>query len=290
MRCDECGSRETSFDERLGERVCDDCGLVIVIEQFEETVRGYTVGDFGNARTGDKGHLGSFTDKRISTVRTGAGHHMTRGVSDTERAIMKGIQLTNMVFGSLGFPSVLKERTEQIYRECFRKRVFGQYGMEVRATAIAYYVMKENRTPVPLSLVCQEYDVSRKAVNRLIRRITKHYGNKTVNQNTTDFEVKRLAQLVCEDPTFSSLCCETLVHFEKVLEALTISKSKSFVASIVYMTSIMYDYKITGKAIEDFAFVSRASMIQEVKRLIKPFGFKLPREIKGKTLNDFEMI
>ena len=61
-------------------------------------------------------------------------------------------------------------------------------------------------------------------------------------------------------------------------------------ASIVYMTSIMYDYKITGKAIEDFAFVSRASMIQEVKRLIKPFGFKLPREIKGKTLNDFEMI
>ena len=38
---------------------------------------------------------------------------MTRGVSDTERAIMKGIQLTNMVFGSLGFPSVLdlKNRT-----------------------------------------------------------------------------------------------------------------------------------------------------------------------------------
>ena len=64
MRCDECGSRETSFDERLGERICDDCGLVIVVEQFEETVRGYTVGDFGNARTGDKGHLGSFTDKK----------------------------------------------------------------------------------------------------------------------------------------------------------------------------------------------------------------------------------
>ena len=39
MRCDECGSRQTSFDERLGERVCDDCGLVIVVEQFEETVQ-----------------------------------------------------------------------------------------------------------------------------------------------------------------------------------------------------------------------------------------------------------
>ena len=37
MICDECGCSENAFDETLGERVCVQCGLVLVQELFEET-------------------------------------------------------------------------------------------------------------------------------------------------------------------------------------------------------------------------------------------------------------
>ena len=36
--CVECSCTSSTFDERLGEVVCDDCGLVQVVRPFEETV------------------------------------------------------------------------------------------------------------------------------------------------------------------------------------------------------------------------------------------------------------
>ena len=39
MSCKECGSIETKFDDILGELCCSSCGLVIITEMFEETVR-----------------------------------------------------------------------------------------------------------------------------------------------------------------------------------------------------------------------------------------------------------
>ena len=34
MKCDECNSTDNYFDERMGERICSDCGLVLVTESF----------------------------------------------------------------------------------------------------------------------------------------------------------------------------------------------------------------------------------------------------------------
>ena len=60
MKCDECGSRDSSFDERMGERICNECGLVMVQEVFEETVR---VTD--NTSKDNWGNLGSDTNVNV---------------------------------------------------------------------------------------------------------------------------------------------------------------------------------------------------------------------------------
>ena len=39
MKCSECGCLVFNYNERLGETECSDCGLVVVTELFEETVR-----------------------------------------------------------------------------------------------------------------------------------------------------------------------------------------------------------------------------------------------------------
>ena len=38
MICNECGCTEYEYDENMGEKICKDCGLVLVTEMFEETV------------------------------------------------------------------------------------------------------------------------------------------------------------------------------------------------------------------------------------------------------------
>ena len=38
MKCSECGSFSSEFDERLGYTVCSDCGLVLNCDIFEERV------------------------------------------------------------------------------------------------------------------------------------------------------------------------------------------------------------------------------------------------------------
>lgn len=46
MRCEECGMRDFRFDERLGEKVCNVCGLVAIYEAFDESVTfadGFTI-------------------------------------------------------------------------------------------------------------------------------------------------------------------------------------------------------------------------------------------------------
>ena len=45
LKCEECGSRNNSFNESLGETVCDDCGLVLDVEIFEQTTLGIKNGE-----------------------------------------------------------------------------------------------------------------------------------------------------------------------------------------------------------------------------------------------------
>ena len=37
MKCIECGSHDSTFDDILGEKVCDSCGLVLMVTPLEET-------------------------------------------------------------------------------------------------------------------------------------------------------------------------------------------------------------------------------------------------------------
>ena len=41
MNCKECNSDKVEYDERLGEKICVECGFVIVHGMFEETVSNF---------------------------------------------------------------------------------------------------------------------------------------------------------------------------------------------------------------------------------------------------------
>jgi transcription initiation factor TFIIIB Brf1 subunit/transcription initiation factor TFIIB len=282
MRCEECGSRENTFDERMGERVCDDCGLVLVQEIFEQTtLRGSGSDEFRNVS--EKG-LGSVFDGKLNTVKhTWVSN---QGQSDKERTIIRGIQTCNIVYSSLNLPFKLTERIEEVYRNCHKEGLFPKsLTLEVRATAVVYFVLKENGTPIPLSHVCVEYGIKVGQANRLLGKINKLYKNRISRKNTKDFEIKRLAEKMTEDPLFSSLCVETHIFFEKVCNEHLIHMGKSYPSCIVYITSVMNNYRMSMKDITEESMVGRDAIWRSMKKMIAPFGLTKASQLKGKTLN-----
>ena len=115
MICDECGCKEQTFDETLGEKVCADCGLVLVTEMFEETV--HLLDTVGNLKhSADKGKLGS--------VITGKGSYKFNKFGKNSvipQYIQNGIMHCNMVIAQVAPNMGLKERVETLYMQLFNK-------------------------------------------------------------------------------------------------------------------------------------------------------------------------
>ena len=118
MKCSECGCLVFNYNERLGETECSDCGLVVVTELFEETVR--MVNDGNIVHSAERGELGS--------IITGKGSYKfnKRGMNNTiPKHISAGLRTCNMILSSLQIDHPLKDRVKECYLEAQKKGLFG---------------------------------------------------------------------------------------------------------------------------------------------------------------------
>jgi transcription initiation factor TFIIB len=270
MKCDECGSRNNTFDERMGERICDDCGLVIQVEAFEETVR-LSMGEDGSFRSKDYG-LGSETTfmKRARSSR-----------DESERTLENGYRVMRMVVSSLKLPFNINDRLEQIYRELMAKGILSGSSLETRATAIVYYALKENRTPATLKEVCGEFQVQSKLVRKLTRRITRHYGNNVLRNDDSHFLMQRAIAGVSNDPAFMSHCLQTFEFFEKLMKEFDENKTKLHYATMVYFTSYIHNYPYSATSISEKLNCSANGIRISGRRLLPLIGLKGVEQLKG---------
>ena len=118
MICDECGCTENEYDEVMGERVCKDCGLVLVTEMFEETV--HILDNVGNVKhSSDKNRLGS--------VITGKGSYQFNKFGKNSvmpQHIQNGLMHCNMVLAQVCPQMDLKDRVEELYIKLLNVKTF----------------------------------------------------------------------------------------------------------------------------------------------------------------------
>tara|TARA_R100000734_G_C3301537_1_gene92138 strand:- start:60 stop:941 length:882 start_codon:yes stop_codon:yes gene_type:complete len=280
MRCEECGSRENSFDERMGERICDDCGLVLVTEVFEETVsRNIAPSEF---RSSDHAKLGS--KRNFSKV----GRTIVSSLSQTdsrERRLENGYRTMRMVISSLELPFDIVERTEEVYRQTLAAGILSGRSLEVRATAIVYFVLKENRTPFTYEEVCAEFGVNRSLVKKLIRKIQKHYGNSVILQDDSDFQMQRAANLAYNNAQFVGACMQTKLFFDDLLEQNGLPKHKTYYATIVYLTSYQMGLfrTLSANKIAKKLKISANGIRNNGRRLLALTSVKSVNDLQGKT-------
>ena len=184
-KCDECGNSKTEYNEQMGETCCLECGLVIITEMFEETVR---IVDNGVAVvSSDNGQLGS--------VITGKGSYKFNRFGKTNmfpRKVTDGFFHCKMVLAAVAPQMNLKQRVEELYLHFLNKGIFGKTTYEARATAVVYYALLENGTQHTIKEVGKEFPDSIKSAKKLIRKIKKMVHptilRKTISEKTNTSE------------------------------------------------------------------------------------------------------
>lgn len=264
MKCPECNSNKNEFDERLGERCCSDCGLVLIRELFEDTVSSWKGNEL--IHSSDKGHLGSKPNK----------------YDNVSSHIRLGISHCKMVLAFLGL-SLNSERIDKVYMELYRKHMLRGFSFEERATAIVYYLLKENGTPQPIKKVNAEFSANIKRVNKLIRKINQHYKNAIHFNNNNSFLIHQTARKVCDEPLFLHQANKVMEHLEVVLPS-SFNKNKTYFAAVCVIASEVFVRGFSIKMISEKNGFSRNKVSKETKRIIGIFGYISVKELKGKEL------
>ncbi len=280
MKCKECGSTEITFDERLGEKCCVECGLVIITGMFEETVNPIERGDnYSLKHSADKGRLGSLV--------TGKGaSKYNRHNPVLPRNVINGITHCNMVMANLRLPINLTERIQKVYLELYNSHTLRNFTLEERATAIVYYLLKENRTPHPLKDVAKEFDVKLNRTKKLIRKINQFYRN-SIHYSIDDssYLIQQTARKITDEPQFVYQCNKVMQKFETLIVNSNFNKSRCYYAAICVLASTIFVRGYSCKFISEQTGFHRTKIGKECKNLLTLLGVESLKDIKGKELN-----
>jgi len=264
--CSECGENEFTFNEFLGESVCDYCGLVVVTQPFEQEIRLYD--EQGNPiRSVDKS-VGSKAVNKYDRVM--ASH------------ILRGLTLSKMCMASITQSRSLIDRLENAYLSCFRGGVFGVSSYEARATAITYYLLRERNLPYTLKQVCAEFGSSTKEVSKIAKRIAKHFGNAGTNPMNYLGLVEKFSTNL-GDLDFSRCSGIVFSFFEKTLQSRQETIKPNYVAAVIYITNLLEYKRLTQSAVGEECGCSSRTVRMMTKELLTMVG-KTEKEIKGKGI------
>lgn len=174
--CVECSCTSSTFDERLGETVCDDCGLVQVVRPFEETVSWISARETYNpTRDNDSSKgLGSYimeTNNRADWVLR-RENIRSRPVSQTEK---RTILHTRMYLSYYDVSKTLIDNVPRNYRSLFQEKVTRGIPVEHIAAGLSYFMLKEAGYGVTLRKHSEQIKVEFSIIAKYAKKIARHF-------------------------------------------------------------------------------------------------------------------
>ena len=280
MKCDECNSTDNYFDERMGERICSNCGLVLVTESFEETT--HILNSAGEV-------VHSSDNNKLGSVVTGKGSYKFNKFGKNSvmpKNIQNGLMHCNMTLSAVAPQIDIKDRIERVYIELQRANIMTSYPYEVRAAAIVHYVLRENGTPHTYNEIIKEYDCNRKKVSRLSRKINQFYGNRVIRQENPSFSLLKTLNLITNDLLFHNQARKVLAVLEPIIAKSDYNKGRAYYSAICWIASnVFIRNDITSVLISEVTEFPRWNIHKESKLLVGLLGFDSVKELKGKDIN-----
>jgi len=282
MKCVECESTTTTFDERMGETICADCGLILSVNIFEETssIKALETNNgksyFG--RSEDEVFLGSKIFHKDIKNREGR-LLIKENIRLHNNESEKKVNLASGIYLSYYNGGKLKNEVIKKYRILKDEHLVRGLPLDDVAAGIVYYVLKERGVPVSLKDYSKKTKVPVKNIMRTSKRVTRKFGKPHIfSQLNTDEMVSSIIDKLNsrEKTRFKEkiegnlrMDCYNFVDYAKqCYDNFDLTFTVSDIVAAIWIVGQNYDSKsITQVALGDCSTVSEVTIREKVRKM-----------------------
>jgi transcription initiation factor TFIIB len=288
-KCPECGSKNISKDDKRGEVVCQECGLVLdedIIdhgpewrafdaEQKKKRARAgpptkYTLHDKGLSTTIGWKNRDSYgrtipTKMRGQIYRLRKWQRRTRISNASERSLAVAFAELNKIASILNLPRTIREQAGMLYRKAAKKNLIRGRSVEGVVIASVYAACRLAGMPRTLDELADKSQIKRKEIGRTYRFLVRELGLKMPPSSPVDY-VSRFGSKLGLDQDVKTKTVEIL---EQAIESeLTSGRGPvSLAAAAIYIASVLCGKRVTQREIAEVAGVTEVTIRNRYKEL-----------------------
>ncbi len=288
-KCTDCGSRNLSVDDVRGEKVCDDCGLVI-----EETIadlgaewRVYADGNDSGIRGGEK-LTNLLHDKGLSTTidwqnRDYSGKTITANRSQLhrmrkwqrrarisnsrERNLAVALAELARLGSQMSLPQSMVEAGADIYRMANEKRLCRGRSIDAVVASSIYIACRLENMPRTLDEVAKQSRTGRKEIGRTARMMQRELKLRVKVSNPIDYNARfcSMLQLPPDVESKSQEMLEELIENEHTNGRGPVG----LCAAAIYIASKLMGYSRTQREVSETAGITEVTVRHRYKEMLR---------------------
>lgn len=290
--CWECKSTSVTYDERLGETVCDDCGLVLIQNALEETVsilleEKKTSNYMG--RTNSSFNLGSMISINDLSDKKARVLYNTQRWNQTETpSHKKMLKLSNMALSYYNISYEIKQRVPRYYKILQEKHGLRGVSIEVRAASLTYYIVKEIGVATTIKRHAKITRCTGKEISRNARVVATILGKPWVfSQLNIDGWVDNVGHnLSCKDTLYIGDVKKLSFQVNDLLDIHCERLTAAYLSACFYLVKIFSRKPYSQAQISRACGTTEVSLRSNLRKLLDKYGIKKDK-LYYLSLDDF---
>ncbi len=289
-RCPECNSINLTIDEKRGEIICKNCGLVLdenlvdtrpewreFSDDGEDRRRAGAPATFTKADMGTGTQIGSASEiynlsgsQRRKMLRLRQWHN--RSSTSLERNLKYALVELKRVASLLNIPPSIEEEAARIYNLAVRKALVRGRSMESVVVGAIYIAARRFNLPRSLNEICKLTGANKREVGKTYRFIARSLSIKLLPSGPADYIPKFANKL-----SFNSATQTKAVEILKKAQNMELTSGRGpigLAAASLYVASLMTGEKRTQREIADVVGVTEVTIRNRYKEIIEKLGLK----------------
>ena len=290
--CLNCNSSSTTFDGKMGELYCADCGLIIEDNMIEENPSTFnTIGEQTRElpRAGTR-KLGSIVGKGQGKV--GSRLRKTTTFHDKtpfERTLSIGLSYCNLTLSEFNSNFRIKEEVSSNYINAIKGSKMRGASYEERAGAIVFFTLKDNNISVTLDEVSNAAGCKKERLSKYARELAAFFERPYVlHRRNVRAELEKYVYIIRKgDINFFSQCVDVAEYLQRVYEENSFPITKSFFCTAIYITNMLNKRGLTQERVCNGTGVSEVSLRNNLTKVLKVVGIPNRHFLEGMTIDEF---
>jgi len=287
MKCIECDSIESTFDERLGYHICSECGLVIGVEIFEEDSRlersSDTTYNLGSHIDWDSTGVARRHRFKHQHLRTKSKQHFRQGDYKTHSICMMFISPYKSLMTDR---DRVRDRIEHLYQQLQRYTILNGLSRESRAAGLAYFMLKDEGAYVSLKEMTKTTGVPQKELIRSAKKIARFFRKSHIfGQRNLNQMISRCIENVSSTIEDRQDIYRLVEYIANYYDTLNMRFADSEVAASVWIAGKMTGETILQREVQEAMNISEVTVRIHVREICSTINLDRKR-LKQYNVND----